>query len=216
MKLGSLDRILGAFALLGLTAVGGVLGLGVLRGAAAERLYQQKIAELVGNYRALEVQYNDAVKQTAVTELIVEENTLDVRVRTAAGETTRIRTSADPSGEVYVDFAIIDGRIWIRRVFDEHTPPSLGTVIDPALADIDWDAEGARQGQAVYRSLGEGRWIVAVTGNGSMGLARAPEGPVDLAPAPQVGEYEQIEEELDRSLEQISTMELLRGMIGGR
>jgi hypothetical protein len=96
-----------------------------------------------------------------------------VAIRDASGAVRTIETPFDPSREIYVDFVVLDGRLWIRRVFDDRTPPEQGVLIDPALAEIDWSEDEAAHGKATYRALGPGRWIVSVTGDGSLGLARS-------------------------------------------
>jgi len=45
--------------------------------------------------------------------------------------------------------------------------------VDPNLAEVDWNRVGHHSGKAVYRSLTEGRWLVTVTGDGSLGLVKA-------------------------------------------
>ena len=66
-----------------------------------------------------------------------------------------IPTALGPAAEIYVDYVVRDGRLWIRRVFDSETPPATAVVVDPALADIEWSAEGEAYGKAAYRALGE-------------------------------------------------------------
>jgi len=145
-------------------------------------------------YDDLAERYDDAVRRTAVTELVVEEDgSLAVVIRDAAGELKRIETPFDPSAEIYVDYAVLDGRLWIRRVFDSYTPPGSAVVIDPVIGTIDWDQRPTGLGKAVYRSLTPGRWVITVTGNGSLGLARAADGdPVELTPQPAVRPYESV------------------------
>jgi hypothetical protein len=119
-----------------------------------------------------------------VTELVVEDGRLSVAIRDAGGAIRTIETPFDPSREIYVDFVVLDGRLWIRRVFDDRTPPEQGVLVDPALAEIDWSEERAAYGKATYRALGPGRWIVSVTGDGSLGLARSrDDAPSELRPA---------------------------------
>jgi len=158
----------------------------------AERL-RSELTTLSADYTLLRDNYNEAVRRTAVTELLVEEGKLSVVIRTAEGEMKRIDTPCDVAGEVYVDYVILGGRLWIRRVFDQKTPPSKAVIIDPKLADIDWSAEHAQYGKAVYRHLTDGRWMISVSGDGSLGLARVEGGnKVTLAPPPMVKDYETI------------------------
>lgn len=144
---------------------------GARQAAEIERL-QSDIQTLESEREALRRQYNDAVQRTAVTELVVENGSLDVIIRTADGVAERIETPYDPGSEIYVDYAILDGRLWIRRIFDAYTPPESGLLIDPLVETIDWSQRPGGYGKAVYRSLSPGRWVITVTGNGSLGLAR--------------------------------------------
>ena len=196
-----------------------VLGLAAL---AAWRLlesdveagvYRARLEALAGDYETLRSRYNEAVQRTAVTELRVRDGVLSVVIRDATGEQHEIETPYDPASEIYVDFAILDGRLWIRRVFDAGTPPERGLLIDPELAHVDWDAQPDAHGKAAYRSLGEGRWVVSVTGDGSLGLARADgdEAP-ELSPPPPIREYEPLEQSVDARLRAIRPDEALRAL----
>jgi hypothetical protein len=82
------------------------------------------------------------------------------------------------------------GRLWIRRVFSNDVPPERGVVINPLVDDVDWDSDNARYGKAIYRRLGEGRWVITVTGDGSLGLKRVEGEPVQLSPPPPVRDFE--------------------------
>lgn len=215
-KLGLGQALLGA----GLLAVGGVAGVAGLRWARAEAagaIYRDRLVDLSARYEALRSVYNQAVTRTAVTELVVEGESLAVRVRTAEGTLHEIVTPFDPRLEVYVDYAIVDGRVWIRRVFDSATPPGEALVIDPKMAEIDWDLRGAEVGKAVYRSLSDGRWVVSVSGNGSLGLVRLDEGApeVELVPPPAVSSFEAAKAEADEAAAEIGLGELLRRAVGG-
>jgi hypothetical protein len=126
-----------------------------------------------------------------------------------------IPTPFDPSGEIYVDYVVLDGRLWVRRVFDAKTPPSQGVVIDPKLAEVTWDDQGATHGKAVYRQLGEGRWIVTVTGDGSLGLARSTlSEPTDLSATPAVRDYEPISEQAKAEADRIGPGDVMRRLVG--
>ena len=89
--------------------------------------------------------------------------------------------------------------------------PANAQPIDPALRQVDWQAEGAVHGKAAYRALAEGRWIVTVTGDGSLGLARA-EGapPLPLVSAPPVRRYDRIEDEVGDAMRAFEPAEVLR------
>lgn len=158
----------------------------------ADELTEQLI-ELRGSFDTLREQYNQAVTRTAVTELHVRDGRLSVVVRTIDGDEKRIDTPYDPSGEIYVDYVVMRGRLWIRRVFDARTPPEQALVIDPSLGTLDWDDTELAHGKAVYRRLDEGAWIITVTGDGSLGLARCDDHTdYELAGPPVVRQYEPI------------------------
>ncbi|MCC7145801.1 MAG: hypothetical protein IT443_05090 [Phycisphaeraceae bacterium] len=180
----------------------------------AADIYRERLKEVVRQRDELRLLYNEAVRRTAVTELIVAEGKLSVAIRMLDGAEKIIPTPFDPSGEIYVDFAVRDNRLWIRRIFDARTPPLQGIVIDPELGKVDWDAPGHAYGKAVYRSLSQGRWVVTVTGDGSLGLAKRLEGEsADLVPAPAVKDYPQIEQEIQGELETISPLDVLERML---
>lgn len=212
-----LSRGVPALAILALAGVGGVMVLRAERSQARSELYQERLRDLATRYTELADVYNVAVRKTAVTELVVAQGELTVRVRTADGVLQDVPTPYNPASEIYVDYAVLDGRVWIRRVFDEHTAPSNATVIDPKLADIDWDLEGIKLGKAVYRSLSDGRWVVSVSGNGSLGLTRLADGAQDAAliHAPTVVEFEQIEAQVDEQIDKITSRQLLSRVFGG-
>lgn len=208
-----LVRVVTGGAMVALAGLGSVLGYRFLRSQAEAAVYRDRLASLAGEYEGLRATYNEAVRRTAVTELVVRDGRLSVRVRTADGAISETPTPYDPRGEVYVDYVVREGRLWIRRVFDASTPPSLGVVIDPAFGEVAW-GEG-EVGKAVYRSLGEGRWVVSVTGGGSLGLVRAGEADaVELSGAPAVREYEPALHEADAAARAIGLREVLSSAIG--
>ena len=137
-----------------------------------EMIYKRRLEGVLKRYESLQKKYDKVVRKTAVTELLVEQGSVSVVVRTVEGRLRTIHTPFRADSEIYIDYVVIDGRIWIRRVFDSQTPPDEALVIDPELATIDWRGQGAACGKAVYRQLTAGRWVVTVTGNGSLGLAR--------------------------------------------
>jgi len=203
-------------AALGALSAGGLLGYRLLRADIAAEVYRERLEGLAKDYEAVRADYNRAVKRTAVNELIVRDGKVFVRVRNAAGTVKEIETPYDPSREIYVDYVVVDGRLWLRRVFDSATAPGAGLVIDPALADLDWQSPSAKEGKAVYRRLSEGRWVVTVTGDGSLGLAKAEgEAEAPLAMAPEVKEYEQMEKEAQTEIGRIGAGEVWRRMVSG-
>lgn len=187
-----------------------------LRARVAADVYRQRLDALATEYDHLQDLYNEAIRRTAVTELLVRDGTLSVRVRNALGLIREVETPFDPTREIYVDYVVLDGRLWIRRVFDSRTPPGEALVIEPQVADIDWNAENAAHGKAVYRLLDEGRWIVSVTGNGALGLTRAPDdAPVHLSSPPAIRDFDEVTADADAAARAIGFGDIwshLRGL----
>ncbi len=202
--------------LLSLTAAAGfgiaaaLLAYHLTRAGITESVYRSRLEDVAGRYESLRTQYNDAVRRTAITELVVEQNHLTVRIRNAAGVIREIPTDYDPRHEIYIDYAIIDGRLWIRRVFDALTPPSQGLIIEPELAGIDWDGHRATFGKAVYRSLEEGRWVVVVSGDGSLGLGPALGPVVSLESPPALGTFDELNQQLKNDIANIGPGDIWR------
>lgn len=215
-KLAAVSGILTGAAALGAVVVLGVVGLRLARADAAERVYRARLEALAGDYESLRSQYNDAIRRTAVTELVVKDGKVTALVRTAMGAVAEIPTKADPGKEVYVDFALVDGRVWIRRVFDSATKPADATVIDPRLAKVDWEGPTASVGQAVYRTLGEGRWVVRVSGDGALGLERVSDDAViALSEAPPVRSFEEVQAEVEDRVGKVGWREAVSAVLGG-
>jgi hypothetical protein len=208
-----------------ITAIAGVAVLGVLGVAgyriAHERLagevYRQRLHEVAEERDELRERYNRAVRRSAVTELLVDDGSLSVVIRTPEGVLDRVETEVDPAREVYVDYVVKDGRLWIRRVFDDRTAPEDATVIDPSLVDLDWQARSLEHGQAVYRRFEEGRWLVTVTGSGSLGLRRVGDREeLALEARPLIEPFEPAEAEADRAIDAISLGDVLRAAVGAK
>ncbi|MCA9304401.1 MAG: hypothetical protein KC996_09790 [Phycisphaerales bacterium] len=215
-KLGAVQGIVIGLAGIGAVVLIGVVGLRFARADAATRVYQDRLRDLSGEYETLRAQYNSAVRQTAVTELVVKDRRVTVHVRTIEGTSETIETACDADKEIYVDFALIDGRLWIRRVFDADTAPSNATVINPKLVDVDWEADGALVGQAVYRMLGEGRWVVRAAGDGALGLARVDDDAVvNLSSPPEIGSFDEVQSAVDEEIEKVGWRDVLSAVIGG-
>lgn len=180
----------------------------------AAEVYRDRLLTLNDQYESLRHIYNQAVRRTAVTELVVENGHLAVVIRTMEGVNKRFATPFDPNDEIYVDYAVVDGRLWIRRVFDARTPPQHGLVIDPFKEHIKWADSQVAYGKAVYRQLTEGRWVVTVTGDGSLGLRPAdPEQDTTLVSTPKVSDYPQIEKEISHSIDQIRVSDVIRRIV---
>jgi len=188
-------------------------------------VYRDRLETLASEFKTLRGAYNDAVRRTAVTELIVDENNaLSVRVSNASGRSVTTPTPFNPDREIYVDYAVTDSRLMIRRVFDADTPPSQALVLDEALREIGWDddgasASGARFGKAIYRDLTVGRWVIAVSGDGSLGIERistdpnaSPEDVVALSTSPQLKDFDEWMATTERDATDISFGEAINAL----
>lgn len=216
MALAAITRVISTSLTIAVAGGACVLGYQFLRAGAAAEIYRARLTQLADEYEGLRTTYNRAVQKSAVTELAVKDGRLSVLVVADGGVLRSIETPYDPAGEIYVDYIVRDGRLWIRRVFDAQTPPSQGIVIDPDLAAVAWgrEATGAQVGKAVYRALGEGRWVVSVTGGGSLGLVKvADDAGVDLERAPAVEDFAAVTVEADRDVESIGLAEVWRRLI---
>ena len=212
---GAIQTSLTAVAVIGALAVVSIAALRLARADAAQRLYRERLADVASRYESLRSHYNTAVRETAVTELVVEGDTISVTIRTLEGETRTIETPFSPDREIYVDFALVGGRLWIRRVFDADTPPSSGVVIDPDLTDVDWESEPATLGRAVYRTLSEGRWVVATSGDGALTLAPVPDdAPIALSPPPELSAFDELESDIDAEIEKITAADVVGALLG--
>jgi hypothetical protein len=205
-------RALGGLAVLAL--LGGVVlaGYSIVRAQLSDEILRDRLELLAADYEDLHERYAAVIARTAVTELRVADGRLSVVVRGVEGDLREIPTPYDPAKEIYVDYAIVDGRLFVRRVFAEDVPPREGVLVDPALLAIDWDAAGAAHGKAAYRTLDEGRWVVTVTGGGSLGLAPAPEAPMPLSPPPELREFEPVESRVAERLARIEPAEVWRAV----
>lgn len=210
------SRWLSAIALLVIGCAALLATAQFVRADLRAEIYKDRLDTLASEYQALTAAYNSAVKRTAVTELIVsQDNTLAVKVRDAAGKDTTIPTSLDPSTEIYVDFIVADSRLLIRRIFDEATPPSKGLLLDDTLKTLGWQEESANItfGKAVYRQLSPGRWVVSVSGDGSLGLEKLDlqtQDPPALTHAPAIGNFEQWLTSADTDAKSISIQDAIR------
>lgn len=191
-----------------------LVGYHLARSKVEIDIYRDRLVGLSEDYEDLRTVYNQAVARTAVTELIVEDSRLSLVVRTIEGVERVIETPFDPAREIYCDYVVVDGRIWIRKVYDDLTPPQEGLVIDENIRYVDWDDPSVPYGKAIYRSLDEGRWVVTVTGGGSLGLAKTDSAAeVVLSGAPPVHDYEQMQEQIDDQLSAVDARDILKHVI---
>lgn len=204
--------VLAILAVAGLLAVPlGYVALRLGQSKVESQIYKQRLIELGEDYEDLRHRHNSAVRQTAVTELLVTEEQVDVVIRTAEGELSRVPTPYRAGDVVNVDYLVLDGRLQVRRVYNEQTPPRDGVLIDPDQAYFDWDTAADAFGTVIYKRLSPGRWIVSVSGNGALGLAEVDEQTaVTLVPAPHVKQYEPIEEALRRRLDEFGVVDVVR------
>ena len=211
-------RLITAVVVALVSIMAATVGYRLVRSRIAVHVYRDRLESLSQEYEQLRGTYNQAVARTAVTELLVKDGALQVVVRTAEGRLKQIDTPFDPSREIYVDYVILDGRLWIRRVFDAQTPPERGVLVDPGIATVQWERLASGHGKAVYRSLSEGRWVVTVTGDGSLGLAKAEEGspPALLSPPPEIRDFDQIDQDVRASVDRIGPGEVLRSLVDGK
>lgn len=209
-------QLLTRIAVIMVVGAAGIFGYQLLRADLAAQVYRDRLEGLAGEYEQLRGQFNEVVAKTAVTELLVKDNAVTVRIGSAAGTVETIETPFTAESELHVDYVVIDGRLLIRRLYDEQTPPSEALVIDPALAEIDWEAPGARFGTTIYRTVGEGRWVISVSANGALDLSRAGDADVvELAEAPPVREYDELEAEAKAKIGDIGPGEVFRRLFFG-
>lgn len=181
------------------------------RNRIVEGIYRNRIEQLARDHSRLAAAYNDVVRKTAVTEIEVKDGRISVLVKTAEGLLTRLQTPFSPANELYIDFVVRNGRLWIRRLFDSRTPPGEGFVVDPELAQIDWNAPGYSHGKAVYRKLDEGRWVATVTGNGALGLSKVLEKEtMPLVSAPRIIDFQEYKTELQSSIDSVTLREIVQ------
>lgn len=214
-KLSMIQGTITGFAVIAAVGLVSVVGMRFAKSDAANQVYQSRLRDLSIDYESLATQYNQAVRQTAITELVVKDRSITVQIRTIEGTAETIETSCDADKEIYVDFALIEGRLWIRRVFDADTPPSQATIINPKLANVDWSADGALVGQAVYRQLDEGRWVVNAAGDGALALTKVPDDQVvNLSPPPTIKAYEEIQSQVDEELDKVTWRDVIATVLG--
>lgn len=212
-----MTRLLLTVVLAALTLLATLAGYRFVRADVEASVYRERLASLAGEYESLRSQFNDAVRRAAVTELLVKGDAMTVRVRTPAGALREIPTALDPSREVFIDYVVKDGRVLIRRLFDDRTPPERGLVVDAELIQVDWDDPGLERGQTVYRRFTEGRWVVTVSGSGAMGLRRVGEvDDIELVSAPTVREFETLDRQARDELRALSAGDVFRRFFSGK
>lgn len=211
------SRLFLPIGLLGM-ALAAAAGYQWARAQVAQDIYRDRLVVLQDDYLALAERYNQAITPRPVTELLVEDGIVCVLVRQGNGELARIQTPFNAwEDELFVDYALVDGRLLIRRVFDEHTAARSDqtVVVDSDLLEVDWTDPTIPYGKAIYRSkMTDGRWVVSVTGDGSLGLKRVGDDePVVLETQPKVQAFDPIEETADRDIQTIGIGDVWKHLV---
>jgi len=175
-------------------------------------LYAERLEGLSREYAELRERYDRAVEASAVTEILVDpDHRISVVVRSAAGVLRRVETPFDGRNELHVDFVVQAGRLFIRRVYDDRTPPQRALWVDPELKELDWSDPAVARGLSVYRGqLDPGRWLVTTTGNGALDLRRAPNEPMPLRAPPEVRDYDAVERRIEEDYRQVTSLDVVR------
>jgi len=191
------------------------------RGDIVTDIYRQRLEELSANYQQLRGQYNEAVRKTAVTELVLEGGRLSVAIRTAAGVVETIPTHLDANQEVHVEYLVQDGKLWIRRVYTLSQPDPGGrahaavAMINPSLADPPWSSDPSLKGLSVFRkNLTPGRWVVTTTGNAALDLKKLPPGQESqLTSPPPVRDFPAMEKEIRAEAAKLDAWDIVRNIL---
>ncbi len=177
------------------------------KASVAQDIYRDRLVGLQADYQQLAKQYNQAVTPRPVTELLVEDQKVCVLVRKGDGELVRVPTPFNGwENDVYVDYVLADGRLLIRRVFEikNGQDTSKPVQVDADLVDVKW-GDAVPFGKAIYRSkMADGRWVVSVTGDGSLTLKRIGDNvEVELETQPKVQEFAPVDERADDAVQRI-------------
>lgn len=185
-----------------------VVGYQWAKASVAKDIYRDRLAGLQADYQHLAEQYNQAITPRPVTELLVENQKICVLVRKGDGELVRVPTPFNGwENDVYVDYVLADGRLLIRRVFEikNGQDTSKPVQVDADLVEVQW-GDAVPFGKAIYRSrMEDGRWVVSVTGDGSLTLKRVGDDePVELATQPRIEKFDPVDERADEAVQRIS------------
>ena len=190
-----------------LAAAASVAGYHWAKASVAQDIYRDRLTRLQSDYQHLAEQYNKAITPRPVTELLVENQKVCVLVRKGDGELVRVPTPFNGwENDVYVDYVLADGRLLIRRVFEikNGQDTSKPVQVDADLVQVQW-GDTIPFGKAIYRSkMQDGRWVVSVTGDGSLTLKRVDDDePIQLATQPKIKKFEPVDERADEAVERI-------------
>lgn len=169
--------------------------------------------------------YNSAVKKTAVTELVVyEDSSVCVAFIASDGTEKTVPTPFKMGSEVFCDFIVTDGQTFFRRIYDEHTAPKDAMVIDVQKQAFSFGSDEEWKGQVAYAKLNEpGRWTVTLTQGGALAIAKKPEGtpttilrqPPPVKDFPTIDkEYPDAPAEVQKRVEDIGADEVFRSLFG--
>lgn len=215
-----MTKKLATLCFIAITVVAFVMGYNFMRSNIAADFYRDRLREEVEKREALRQSFNEAVKKTIVTELLVQEDESICVVFVNADNTERVVPTPFKMGAVvYVDFIVLDNRVFLRRVYDEDTKPSEALFIDPQMQTIDWKKMDDLQGNAPFARLNKkGRWTVSVTGNNALQLTKADDSAKrqPLTYAPTVKDYEEIAKEMDAQIDDIGVGDVISSIFGGK
>jgi hypothetical protein len=214
-------RWLRVAGLVGVIALCGVALWRQSRGNIVAGIYRQRLEQLSADYQQLRGQYNEAVRKTAVTELVVSGGQVSVVVRTAAGIVETIPTNLDANQEVHVEYLVLDGKLWIRRVYTLSDPDSAGqaaasvATINPSLASPPWSTDPNLKGLSIFRkNLSPGRSVVTTTGNAALDLRKLPEGQSSrLASPPPVRDFPAMEAQIRDEVARLGVIDIARNIL---
>lgn len=184
-----------------------LLGYQWAKASVAQEIYRDRLTSLQADFQQLANQYNQAITPRPVTELLVEDQTVCVLVRKGDGELIRVPTPFNAwENDVYVDYVLADGRLLIRRVFEikNGQDTSKPVQVDSDLVEVQW-GDAVPFGKAIYRSkMDDGRWVVSVTGDGSLTLKRVGDTEnIELATHPEVKKFDPVDERTNEAVERI-------------
>lgn len=212
-------RRLGLLCFIIITFLSLLLGYKFARTSIAADYYRDRLREELAKAEAMRQTFNEVVKKTVITELLVNEDDSVCVVFVAADNTERVvNTPFKKGAEMNVDFIRReDGRLFLRRIYDENTKPKEALFIDPDLQTVDW--KPATRGNTTYTQLNQtGRWIVTVSGGGALELTKADDKikREPLKPLPTIKEYAVIEKEISAKVEEIGFTDVMQALFGGK
>lgn len=170
-----------------------IVGYHFIKARMMVKHYREGVAEITAKYQTLvdeynvaadkfnqlKTRYNEVLARTIVTELKVEDKKCSVILSNSEGVIVELPVELNLDKEVFVDYILFGNRLFIRRVFDSGTAPERAEDIfreqkvrDYMPQEIDWADPQFRHGKSIYRKLGEGSWMITVTGGGALDIDR--------------------------------------------